>query len=209
MIAPYAVGVPLALAISARLDPAIAAGLVAWSLAPGALLGPAFVSAVGGRRADMAGALGLGTVVLSLVLVAARPEQMTLALTAGQTFLIASLVAGAIPTLRDRVLTPLRWAGHAAALAVGVLALASPPPIDAATIAVALAALALTLGIAGGVAVALGRDVLSAVAATGTRDPIVAIALAWSTGGSGATGVPLVNAVILGIVATALLIRRR
>jgi hypothetical protein len=209
VLAPYAVSVPLAFAVSGRLDPVVGAGLVAWSVAPGALLGPAFVGAVGGRRADMAGALVLGTVLLSLVLVATRPEQMTLALTAGQAFLIASLVAGAIPTVRDRVLGPLRWVGHAGAVLLILLVLASPPPMDVGTIAVAVAALALTLGVAGAMAFALRRDVLSAAAAVGARDPIVAIALAWSTGGSDATGVPLVNAVILGIVAAALLIRRR
>jgi hypothetical protein len=76
-------------------------------------------------------------------------------------------------------------------------------------VAVALAATALTLAIAGTAALALRRDVLSALAATGTRDPIVAVALAWSTGGSGATAVPVVSAAILGILAGALVIRRR
>jgi hypothetical protein len=208
VVAPYAVTVPLALALSDRLGPAVGAGLVAWSIAPGALLGPRVVSAAGGRRADMAGALGLGTVLLSLVLVATRPGQMTLALTAFQSFLIASLVAGALPTVRDRVLAPLRWAGDAAAVAVVVLAAASLPPIDAVTVAVAIGALAVSVGVAGLVARALGRDLPSALAA-GTRDPILAAALAWSTAGAEATGVPLVNAVILGIVAGALIIRRR
>jgi len=65
------------------------------------------------------------------------------------------------------------------------------------------------LVVAGATALVLRRDVFSALAATGTRDPIVATALVWSTGGADATGVPLASAVILGIVATALLIRRR
>jgi hypothetical protein len=69
--------------------------------------------------------------------------------------------------------------------------------------------LTLTLAVAGAVALALRRDVLSALAAAGTRDPIAAIALAWSTGGSDATAVPLANAAILGIAAAALVIRRR
>jgi len=47
------------------------------------------------------------------------------------------------------------------------------------------------------------------VAAVGTRDPVLATALAWSTFGVDATAVPLASAAILGIVAGALMIRRR
>jgi hypothetical protein len=209
VVAPYAVSVPLALALTERLEPANATGLVALALAPGALLAPALVAAAGGRRSDMAGALVLGTVILSFVLIALRPGAGTLALTAAQAFVVASLVAGAVPTIRDRVLTPLRWSGLLAAAVVIGLAVASGPRIDAVTVAIAVAALALTLGVAGAVALVLRRDVLSALAAAGTRDPIAAIALAWSTGGSDATAVPLANAAILGIVTAAVIIRRR
>jgi len=209
VIAPYAVSVPLAFAVADRLEPANVVGLVALALAPGAFLAPALVSAAGGRRSDMAGALLLGTVILSFVLVATRPGAGTQALTAAQAFVIASLAAGAMPAVRDRLLVPLRWAGHLAALVVIVLAIASRPPIDVSTVVAALAGLALTLGVAGAVALALRRDVFSALAAVGTRDPIVAIALAWATGGSDATAVPVVYAAILGIVAAALIIRRR
>jgi hypothetical protein len=209
VVAPYALTVPLAFAVSDRLDPATAAGLVALAIAPGALFAPAVVSAMGGRRSDMAGALVLGTIIVSFVLVATRPGASSLALTAAQAFAVASLVAGAIPTVRDRLLTPLRWAGHLAALGVIALAVASGPPIDTGTVGVALAAVAITLGIGGAVALALRRDPSPAIAGAGTRDPIVAIALAWSTGGSDATAVPLATAAILGIVAGALIIRRR
>ena len=209
VIAPYAVGVPLAFAVAERLDPAIAAGLVALAIAPGAFLAPAIVSAAGGRRADMAGALLLGTVIVSFVLVATRPGASTVAITAAQAFVVASVAAGAMPTIRDRVLVPLRWAGHLAGLTVVALAVVSAPPIDVGSVVVALAGVALMLAIAGAAALALRRDLLSALAATGTRDPIVAIALAWSTAGSGATAVPLVTAAILGIVAAALIFRRR
>ena len=209
VIAPYAVTVPLAFVAAQQLDPATGAGLVALSLAPGALLAPAVVSAAGGRRADMAGALVLGTVVISFVLVVARPQSSSLALTALQAFAVASVVAGAMPTVRDRLLVPLRWAGHLAALAVIGLALANAPRIDIGAVLVAVAATALTLGAAGAVALALRRDLLSAVAAVGTRDPVLATALAWSTFGVDATAVPLASAAILGIVAGALMIRRR
>jgi hypothetical protein len=209
VIAPYAVSVPLALAIADRLESATATGLVALALAPGPLLAPALVTASGGRRADMAGALVLGTVVLSFVLVATRPGTSTVALTALQAFAIASLIAGAMPTVRDRILTPLRWAGHLAALVVIVLAVASAPRIDAVGAVVALALLAVTLVVAGAVAAVLRRDMLSALAAVGTRDPVVAIALAWSSGGPEATAVPLAGAAILGIASAALIIRRR
>ncbi|MEO8632325.1 MAG: hypothetical protein ABI466_03125 [Chloroflexota bacterium] len=207
--APYAVTVPIALALAERLEPANAAGLIALALAPSALLAPALMTAAGARRADMAGALLLGTLILSFALVVTRPGTTTDAITAAQAFVVASLAAGAMPTVRDRVLRPLRWAGHLAGLAVLVLAAASAPRIDASTVLLALAALALTLGVAGLAALVLRRDRFSALAATGTRDPVVAVALASSIGGSEATGVPLVTAAILGIVAAALIIRRR
>ena len=201
--------VPLAYAVAQNLDPANAAGLVALVLAPGALLAPGVVSAAGGRRSDMAGALVLGTVVVSFGLVATRSGAGTLALTAAQSFAIASLVAGAVPTVRDRLLTPLRWAGHVGAGVVAGLAAASVPAVDLTIVSVALAAVALTLATAGAAALVLRRDLLSALAATGTRDPIVAVALAWSTGGSDAIAIPVASAVILGIVAAALVIRQR
>jgi hypothetical protein len=209
VIAPYAVSVPLAFAVADRLDPATAAGLVAVALAPGALLAPTLVTALGGRRADMAGALVLGTAILSFVLVATRPGTTTVALTAAQAFVVASLVAGAIPTVRDRILTPLRWAGHLAALAVIAVAVASGTRVDVVSAVVALVALALTLGTAAAVAGSLRRDMSSALAAVGTRDPIVAIALAWSMGGPEAAAVPLATAAILGIASAALIIRGR
>ena len=209
VVAPYAVTVPLAFVVSERLDAATSGGLIALVLAPGALLAPAVVNAAGGRRADMAGALLLGTVIVSFVLVVTRPGAATFALTAAQVFAVASVVAGALPTVRDRILVPLRWAGHAAGAGVLLLAATSGPRVDAATAAVALAAVALLLVIAGAAARVLRRDLFSALAATGTRDPIVATALAWSITGADATGVPLASAVILGIAATALVIRRR
>ena len=89
------------------------------------------------------------------------------------------------------------------------LALANAPRIDLGTVLVAFAATTLTLAAAGAVALALRRDLLSAVAAVGTRDPVLATALAWSAFGVDATAVPLASAAILGIVAGALMIRRR
>ena len=209
VVAPYALSVPLAFAAALRLEGANAAGLVALAIAPGALLAPAVVAAAGGRRSDMAGALLLGTLILSFVLVVTRAGASALALTAAQAFVVASLAASAMPTVRDRILVPLRWAGYAAALAVLGLAIAGGALVDTSTVVIALVAVAVTLIAAGVTALVLRRDMLSAVAAVGTRDPIVAIALAWSTGGAEATGVPLVSAAILGILAGALILRRR
>jgi hypothetical protein len=195
--------------VSERLDAATAAGLIALVLAPGALLAPGLVSAAGGRRSDMAGALLLGTVLLSFVLVVTRPGAGTLALTGAQAFVVASLAAAAMPQVRDRILVPIRWAGYIAGLVVIVLAIAGTPAIGTRTIIVALAAALVTLVVAGAAARALRRDVFSAIGAAGTRDPIIAIALAWATGGAEATAVPLVSAAILGNVAAALVLRRR
>jgi hypothetical protein len=209
VIAPYAVVVPLAFGVAERLEAGTAAGLVALALAPGWLLAPALVSAAGGRRADMAGALLLGTVILSFLLVVTRPAASILGLTGAQAFVVASLAAGAMPQIRDRILVPIRWAGYLAGFVVVVLAVAGGPAIHARTVIVALAAALITLAVAGAVALALRRDVFSAVGAAGTRDPIVAIAIAWATGGTDATAVPLVSAAILGIAAAALVLRRR
>lgn len=209
VVAPYAVSVPLALALAERFEPATEAGLVALALAPAALLAPAVLTASGARRADMAGALVLGTVIVSFLLVAFRASTTTLAITAVQAFVVASLAAGAMPTVRDRLLAPLRWAGYAAGVGVLGLAVASAPPIDMTVVLAGSLLFALTLGIAGGVALVLRRDPLSAVAGAGTRDPVVATALAWSLGGPEATALPLVTAAILGIVAAAMIIRRR
>jgi hypothetical protein len=209
VIAPYAVSVPVALMVAERLEAATGAGLVALALAPGSFLAPGLVSAAGGRRGDMAGALLLGTVIMSFALVVTRPAASTVALTAAQAFAVASLAASALPQVRDRVLAALRWAGYLAGLVVILLAIAGGPPIDPVTVIVALAATLVTLVVAGAIAITLRRDVFSAVAAAGTRDPIVAVALAWATGGSGATAVPIVSAAILGILAAALVLRRR
>jgi hypothetical protein len=209
VVAPYAVSVPLAFAVEERLDASTAAGLVALALAPGALVAPAVVASAGGRRSDMAGALVLGTLIVSFVLVVTCPVSTTLAVTAVQAFAVASLAAGAVPLLRDRILAPLRLAGHVAALAVFLLAVAGGPAIDVSVLIVATAAVVLMLVVAGAVALALRRDLMSAVAAAGTRDPTVAVALAWATGGPDATAVPLISAAILGIVAATLIVRRR
>lgn len=209
IVAPYALTVPLAFAVLPLLGPAAAAGLVALVLAPGALGASSFVGAAGGRRSDLAGALSLGTVIVSVVLVATRPESSGAGLTIAQAFLLGMVVGGAVPSLRERIAPPLRSAGHVAGAAVIALAAASgrAPSAQDAVVGATFAALVLALALT--VAVALRRDVLSAVAAAGTRDPIVATFIAWSTGGAEATAVPLVNAVILGIVAAAVLIRRR
>jgi len=209
VVTPYAVSVPLVLTLAERFEPATEAGLVGIALAPGALLAPAVLNAAGIRRADMAGALVLGTVILSFLLVVFRASTTTLAITAAQAFVIASSAAGAMPTVRDRLLAPLRWIGHAAGAGVLGLALASAPWVDAPIVLAAMVLAAFTIGVAGAVALILRRDPLSAIAGAGTRDPIVATALAWSLGGPEATALPLVTAAILGIVAAAMIVRRR
>jgi hypothetical protein len=209
VIAPYAVSVPLAFVVGERLDAATAVGLIALAIAPGALVAPAVVARAGGRRSDMAGALVLGTLIVSFVLVVTRPASGALAVTAVQAFAVASLAAAAMPLVRDRILAPLRWAGHVAAVAVLLLAVAGGPANDMSVLIVAIATVAVTLVVAGVVALALRRDLLSAVAAAGTRDPIVAVALAWAAGGPDATAVPLISAAILGIVAATLIVRGR
>lgn len=209
IVAPYAVSVPVTFAVLPLLGPAAAAGLVALALAPGALSAASFVAAAGGRRSDLAGALSLGTVIVSVVLVWTRSDTSGAGLTIAQAFLLGMVVGGAVPSLRERIAPALRSVGLVASVAVIALAVAGGPVPTAQDAVVGVAFAALVLAVALTVALALRRDVLSAVAAAGTRDPIVATFIAWSTGGAEATGVPLVNAVILGIVVAAVLIRRR
>ena len=69
------------------------------------------------------------------------------------------------------------------------LAIAGGAQVDTSTVVIALVAVAVMLIAAGATALVLRRDVPSR-SPGGTRDPIVAIALAWSAGGAEATGVP-------------------
>jgi hypothetical protein len=189
-------------------DPAISAGALALALVPAPLAAGGIVSRMRGR-ADLAGALGLGTVVVSLLSVGSRGALAAGALFAAtEAYAIAAMLASALPPVRDALLGPLRLVGWAAFAAVLVLALPEVPPIDGWTVLVAAALFVSGILAAAAVAIATRRDVVAAVAGAGLRDPALAIALAAVALPPGSTGVPLVYAVFcLGLAALALLRR--
>ena len=190
-------------------------GAIALALVPAPLAASEVVTRLRGRM-DLAGALVLGTIVLSLLATGSRGALAAGALFAAvEAFAIVAMVANALPTLRDAVLAPLRFGGWAAAAAVVVLALVNAPSIGDSTAgaAAALVGAAAALFVAGTltaaiVALLLRRDVIAAVAGAGLRDPVLAVAFAAATTGPESSAVPLVYGVFcLGLAAVAL--RRR
>jgi hypothetical protein len=208
VLGPSVVLGAIATVLQDRVDGRIAAGAFAVAFAPAPLVGAGIVARLRGRM-DLAGALGLGTILVAFVLVSGRfalaPGGLFIA---AQAYAIPATVAAVIPRLRDALLVPLRiagWAAFAVVLAAGALA---APAIDPMTVAVAL--VLLLAGIAASLAAAheTERDHLAAVVGAGLRDPALAIALATLAGGAAATGVPLMYAVFcLGLAGIARLAR--
>lgn len=189
----------LALALDGRVPPSLAAGAIAIALAPAPLVGPAVVGRLGGR-ADLGGALVLGTALLCVALAANRALLAPAVLLAAvEAFAVAALVANALPTIRDALLVPLRLAGAAAFAAILALAVMALPTLDAATVAVAAAFVLCGAGAAALVARLQQRDVRAAVACAGLRDPALACALVYLGVGPDALGVPLAYAAMLAL----------
>jgi hypothetical protein len=208
VLGPSVVLSAVAFALQGRVDDRVAAGAFAVAVAPAPLVGPGIVARLNGRM-DLAGALGLGTILLAFVLISGRGAPATSGLHIGtQAYAIAATVAAVIPRLRDALLVPLRiagWAAFAVVLAAGALA---APAIDLVTVAVALGLL--LAGIAASLAAAYEtqREPLAAVVGAGLRDPALAVALATTASGTEATGVPLIYAVFcLGLAGVARLAR--
>lgn len=180
-----------ALALQGRVDAPIAAGAVAVALVPSPLLGPGIVGRAGGR-ADLAGALVLGTVLVSVLVVGSRGALAAGALFAAtEAYAVAAMVAGALPTIRDAILAPIRAIGLLAFALVILNAGFLAPELSLDTVLTAA-----VLFIVGGLSAALiaratARDLRAAVAGAGLRDPALAVCLAAITGGPDATGVPL------------------
>jgi hypothetical protein len=200
----------------AILAPAVAIGALAWAtrdggpasvgilalaVVPAPLIGPEIVTRVG-HRGDLAGALALGTVVLSVALLFVWGGLPTgQVLSGAQVFVLAALVAGALPTMRDAVLRPLRWLGWVAfAVSLSAFALGAPA-LDGAVFAAAAAALLVGLGVSWLVARLIQRDAWAVIAGGGLRDPALAGTVALLVGGPDAAAVPLVYAVMLLVLA--------
>jgi hypothetical protein len=207
----------LALALQDRVDARVAAGAIALAIVPAPLLAPELVGRMRGR-ADLAGALALGTIILSLLVVGSRGALAAGALFAAtEAFAISAMVANGLPTIRDFVLVPLRVIGWVAVVLVFIVgAVTLPELLETPTgeppliVVSALVALALFLvGIASTVITVrvVGGDLRAAIGGAGLRDPALAIVLATITAPD-SWAVPLVYAVFcLGLAAFAL--RRR
>lgn len=197
MALPYAPGLLLVAWLGPALGASERAGLLAVAVSPALLSAPALATALGGRM-DRAGALLLGTIAASFVLV------LTRAAGAGPTaqgallaFGIGAGVTSAIPMLPLIARSIVQRLGDLAFVALIGLALFGGASLGAPA-AIAAAALVLaTAGTAALVARIAGVDPRSAFAGAGTRDPAVAIALAVVLGGPSATGVPLYAALVL------------
>ena len=184
----------VAIALVGRVDRDVSAGALLLAAVPAPLAAPGVVSRLRGR-ADLAGALVLGSVLLSLAIGAATGSLASgAAVVALEAYAIAAMVANAIPGLRDVVLRPLRWIGWSAAAAVLVIGGLSGPRLDLAVIVAALAIACAGIAAAAGVAAASGRDVRAAIGGAGLRDPVLAVGLALASSPA-ALAVPLVYAV--------------
>ncbi|HEY3218833.1 MAG TPA: hypothetical protein VGK15_07080 [Candidatus Limnocylindria bacterium] len=207
----------VALALQGYVDGRVAAGALAVTLMPAPLVAPELVGRMRGR-ADLAGALVLGTVLVSLLVVGSRGSVAAGALfTATEAYALPAMIGNALPTVRDALLVPLRIVGWlavptifiAAAVVIPPLFDAPPigtePPLGLASAVVALALFLVGVVSSAAVARALDRDVVAAIGGAGLRDPALAIAFVTITAGPDSTGVPLAYAVFcLGLAALTL-----
>jgi hypothetical protein len=194
ILVPAALMGAVALVLQGHVLAEVSDGAIALAIVPAPLVAPGVISRMRGR-ADLAGALVLGTVLVSLLIVGSRGSLAAGALfTATEAYALAAMFGNAVPTVRDLALLPLRvigWVAFAFVLLDGALA---GPLIEEQTVAAAvLLLIAGTVG-AGAVARITGRDVRSAIAGAGLRDPALAVAIATITAGPGSTGVALVYA---------------
>ena len=211
----------LALVLQGRVDERIAAGAIALAIVPAPFVAPEIVGRMRGR-ADLAGALVLGTVMISVLVLGSRGALAAGALFAAtEAFAVPAMFANALPTVRDRVLVPLRvlgWIGLAVIL-VSALATLLPPLFDRTAggteplpILTGLLVAAAML-VAGTVSTAVaarvvGGNITAAIGGAGLRDPALAVVLATIVGGPESAGVPLVYAVFCLVLGAAARLRR-
>ena len=211
----------LALVLQGRVDERIAAGAIALAIVPAPFVAPEIIGRMRGR-ADLAGALVLGTVMISVLVLGSRGALAAGALFAAtEAFAVPAMFANALPTVRDRVLVPLRvlgWIGLAVILA-SALAVALPllfdrtaggtEPLPILTSFLVAAAMLVAGTVSTAVAARIvGGNITAAIGGAGLRDPALAVVLATIVGGPESAGVPLVYAVFCLVLAAAALLRR-
>jgi hypothetical protein len=170
------------------------------ALSPSPLIGPALARLVAARP-ETVGALLTGTVVLSFpLLIAAIPGLAPNVNVALFAFVFGTALAGAVPNLRDVMLSIVNGARYVAlAIVLAGAALAALSLVDGR--AVGVAALILLVGwVSSGVgAILFGGDGIAAAIGAGTRDPAVAAGFAIALGLAGAAAVPLAYAALLAL----------
>jgi hypothetical protein len=214
ILVPAAAIGAVALLLQGRVDERVAVGAIALAVVPAPFIAPELIGRMRGR-ADTAGALLLGTLMVSVLVIGSRGALAAGALfTATEAFAVPAMFANALPTMRDRALVPIRVLGWIALVAIfaGALATALPPLFDrtgggteplpilpsllvaAAMFVAGTASTAVTARVVGG-------NITAAIGGAGLRDPALAVVLATVIGGPGSTGVPLLYAVFCLVLA--------
>jgi hypothetical protein len=170
------------------------------ALSPAPLIGPALARLVA-ARAETVAALLTGTIVLSFpLLVASIPGLAPNINVSLFAFVIGAAFASSLPTMRDVVLPIVDGARYvAAAIILGVAALAALSFIDPRAVGIAGLVLLVGAGSAAIGAILFGGDGLAAAIGAGLRDPAVAAGLAISAGLAGGAAVPLAYAALLAL----------
>ena len=170
------------------------------ALSPSPLIGPALARFVA-ARSETVGALLIGTVVLSFpLLMAAVPGLAPNVNVALFAFVLGTALAGAVPNMRDVMLSIFDGARYVAlAILLGCAAVAALSLMDGR--AVGVAALVLLVGwvFSAIAAILFGGDGVAAALGAGTRDPAVAAGLAITMGLAGGAAVPLAYATLLAL----------
>lgn len=213
VLGPYALLVPLAIALGNAVDAPTRLGLLALAVAPAELAAPGIAAAIR-ARIDTTGAYLAGTVAVSFALTfafigASAPEALRPARDAAFAFLLGMSLGGALPTIRDRILAALRRLADLALVVLVAVAVSGAWPHLGGT-AVALALLLLVAG-AGAAVVAAGvggGHQWSALAGAGSRDFAVAATVAAAAMPAAAV-VPLVYGALLFLGAALLVLLRR
>ena len=194
---PYAPGLLVVALLGPALGDAERAGLLAVAVSPALLAASALATAMGGRM-DRAGALLVGTVGASFILVLSRASGAGPTLQGGMLgFVGGAGITSVAPMLPAAVRTAAQRLGDVAFVALIGVAIVGGASFGPLAALAAVALVGTTAGAAALVARIAGVDVRSAIAGAGTRDPAVAIAFALALGGPPAAGVPLYSALLL------------
>ena len=185
-------------------------GLALLVLGPAPLIGGRIAPLVGARQ-DRVGALGVATLVIAFVLLLGGTPAVAGVLQPVIIAFVAGLVlAGTVPTLRDRLLPLLDGARYVAiGVILVILAVVAAPTLDGRSVGIAAGVLLVGVIAAAAIAAVMGTDPVSAALGAGIRDPVVAGGLILATGGGDALAIPLAYAGLLAVALLALGLGRK